>query len=96
MCFALSDYVPLLSISEVYMKRFFIILFAIFVSLSAFAKESASCKLISKQQAMERAKSQSGSKALSATLVQGKKPVYKVKVISDKGRIKTIIINACA
>lgn len=52
-------------------------------------------QLLNKKQAIEMVKRQHKGKVLSADLVQqNKKPVYKVKVLTDQGRVKTIRIKA--
>lgn len=52
-------------------------------------------QLLNKKQAIEMVKRQHKGKVLSADLVQkNKKPVYKVKVLTDKGRVKTIRVKA--
>ncbi|PCI70713.1 MAG: hypothetical protein COB38_06855 [Gammaproteobacteria bacterium] len=54
------------------------------------------CKVISKSQAIYNAKRRIKGKIVSANLVKkGNRSVYKVRVLIDKKRVKTIIIPAC-
>jgi len=52
-------------------------------------------RYISKAQAIDIARQRSSGKILSAKLVQGdQQAFYKVKVLTDQGRVKTLRINA--
>ena len=54
------------------------------------------CKVISKSQAIYNAKRRIKGKVVAANLVKkGKRSVYKVRVLIDKKRVKTITIPAC-
>lgn len=54
------------------------------------------CKVISKSQAITNAKRRTKGKIVAANLVKkGKRSVYKVRVLVDKKRVKTITIPAC-
>ncbi len=51
--------------------------------------------IISKEQAIAIAKRRHQGKVLSADLEQNKNaPAYRVKLLTDKGRVKTVRINA--
>jgi uncharacterized membrane protein YkoI len=52
-------------------------------------------QLLEKDQAISIAKRRNNGKVLSADLVRGKsKSYYKIKMLNDKGRVKTVKINA--
>jgi len=52
-------------------------------------------QLLEKDQAINIAKRRNKGKVLSADLVRGKsKSYYKIKMLNDKGRVKTVKINA--
>ena len=54
------------------------------------------CRLISNNEAINKAKAQTGGKVVSVKLSRsGAKSVYKVRVLVDEKRIKTITIKAC-
>ncbi len=55
----------------------------------------AECRVISKSSAMRIAASRTGSKVVSASLMRGSRPSYRVKVINNVGRIKYVTVNAC-
>ncbi|MFT6733945.1 MAG: putative membrane protein YkoI [Polaribacter sp.] len=54
------------------------------------------CKVISKSQAITNAKRRIKGKVVAANLVKkGKRSVYKVRVLVENKRVKTITIPAC-
>ena len=54
------------------------------------------CKVISKSQAIYNAKRRIKGKIVAANLVKkGSRSVYKVRVLVDRKRVKTITIPAC-
>ena len=54
-------------------------------------------ELISHGEAIAIAQRRYGGKVLSADLLkQGKSPVYRIKLLMDEGRVKTVHINALA
>jgi len=60
------------------------------------SKES-SCKVISKASAIAKAQRAIKGKALSASLSKGNgSPKYRVKVVLQNGRVKTISIDGCS
>ncbi len=62
----------------------------------ASAESKSGCKVISKAKAISAAQKSIKGKALSATLIESKgPPVYRVKVVLESGRVKTILIDGC-
>lgn len=60
------------------------------------AESKSGCKLISKAKAISAAQKNIKGKALSATLIESKgPPVYRVKVVLENGRVKTILVDGC-
>lgn len=57
--------------------------------------DAQKCQLISKSSAMRMAASMTGAKAVSASLSRGSRPMYRVKVINQSGRIRYVTVNAC-
>lgn len=55
----------------------------------------ASCQLISSRDAVAKARQQVNGKVVSVKLSNGRKPVYRVRILVDKKRIKNLTINAC-
>lgn len=56
---------------------------------------AAEQRFISKSEAIEIARQRTDGKILSADLIQkGQQAFYKIKVLTDQGRIKTVRINA--
>ena len=51
-------------------------------------------RLISEQQAAAAAKRATGGKVLSVKLQKGNQPVYRVKVLLDSKRVKTVKVDA--
>ena len=73
------------------------ILSTIFGASLIHAEENkGSCKAISKSEAIAVAQAHIKGKALSASKINSRGPVvYKVKVLLDNGRIKTIHVDGC-
>ncbi|WP_144395371.1 PepSY domain-containing protein [Pleionea sediminis] len=75
------------------LKTFALLL--IFVSAPAMADKDQ-CKVISKGKAVAVAQKAIKGKALSAKLIKSRGPaVYRVKVLLDNGRVKTILVDGC-
>jgi uncharacterized membrane protein YkoI len=80
------------------MRRLSLVIILSLLTLSlAQAKESHSdCKVITKAKAISVAQKSIEGKALSATLIESKgPPVYRVKVVLEGGRVKTILVDGC-
>ncbi|NVJ62539.1 MAG: PepSY domain-containing protein [Gammaproteobacteria bacterium] len=77
--------------------KFLISVFLVVGFSLADAKSSQrSCEPVSKASAISAAQSAIKGKALSASLSRkSNPPVYRVKVLLDNGRVKTILVNAC-
>lgn len=77
----------------------FLWVFAVVFSLFAnpvLADDDKSCKVISKAKAVAVAQSAIKGKALSASLIKSRGPaVYRVKVLLNNGRVKTILVDGC-
>ncbi|RDX35669.1 hypothetical protein DZA50_06510 [Kangiella sp. HD9-110m-PIT-SAG07] len=59
-------------------------------------RENKSCNPIGKGAAMSAAARRINGKVLSASLnMRARPPVYRVKVLTDSGRVRYIYVNAC-
>ena len=62
---------------------------------SPYDKESVSKPIISKAEAISAVKRKLGGKVLSVNLIQSQGPaVYRVKILLDKGRVRTVFVDA--
>ncbi len=81
-------------------KSLSFLLFCFVFSLPVFAakeNDNDSCKTISKAKAISSAQRAIEGKALSASLIKSRGPaVYRVKVLLDNGRVKTILVDGCS
>ena len=87
-----------------YVKTAFVLFFSLtllFSPINAMAYKNSEankyqCKVISKSQAITNAKRRSKGKVVAANLVKnGNRSVYKVRMLINKKRVKTITIPAC-
>ncbi len=73
----------------------FAVVFALFANPIK-ADDDKGCKVISKAKAVAVAQSTIKGKALSASLIKSRGPaVYRVKVLLNNGRVKTILVDGC-
>jgi len=62
---------------------------------SPYDKDSVSKPIISKAQAISAVKQKLHGKVLSVSLIKSQgPPVYRVKVLLDKGRVRTVFVDA--
>ncbi len=74
-----------------------LILSLLFSASTEAADSKSGCKVISKAQAISAAQKNIKGKALSASLIESKgPPVYRVKVVLENGRVKTILVDGCS
>ena len=75
--------------------KIWIMLFSLTLMIPS--KVYAECNTISKSRAIAMAQKRVKGKVLSATLSKrGGQQTYKVKLLMENGRVKTVSINACA
>jgi uncharacterized membrane protein YkoI len=80
------------------MRIILLLILSSMLSLSASGTEESKsgCKIISKAKAISAAQKSIEGKALSASLIESKgPPVYRVKVVLEGGRVKTILVDGC-
>ena len=59
-------------------------------------RENKTCTPIGKSAAMSAAARRTDGKVLSASLnMRARPPVYRVKILTDSGRVRHVYVNAC-
>lgn len=71
------------------------LLFLIIVSLAVMLPQPVAAKSLNIKQAVAKVKGQYGGKVLGAKhFPKGKQPYFKIKLLMDNGRIKTLYVNS--